>query len=101
MDVHTSRRAGLELKELVAAATDALAEILFNDSRLEKHGTYTWLGESTIEHRLRAARHILTDNLIKSGIQEPTEENHLDNAITRLLMVKAIELREKTKEIKE
>lgn len=99
MDAHTNRRAGLELKELIAAATDALTEILFNESRLEKHGTYTWLGESASEHRLKAARHALTDDLIKAGVQDPTGENHLDNAITRLLMAKAIELREKNEKV--
>lgn len=98
MKILNNIQVSVELAELTAAASDALASILMNTNRLEKHGTYTWLKEDRSEHLLKGSRHAITQYIIDYKMQNPSDENHLDLAITRLIMAKAIELRGKNEE---
>lgn len=75
-----------ELADLMLYTESAVSRILLSEDRTSKHKPYTWKDEPTDTHLLKAARHILTYLNIKSGGQQPSKENHLDNAITRLSM---------------
>jgi hypothetical protein len=76
-----------EEKDIILNQVDkAISRILLSEDRILKHDPWTWLDEPTETHLLKAARHIMTHLNIQAGGQEPSNENHLDNAITRLSM---------------
>lgn len=53
---------------------------------LNKHGETKWRSETSREHLLKAARHLLTQELIDNQEQADDGENHLANAVTRICM---------------
>jgi len=78
-----------ELDGILEHVKTSISKVLLSEDRTSKHKPYTWVKEDIEEHLLKAARHIQTHILIKQGYQEPDDENHLDNAITRLSMAVA------------
>jgi hypothetical protein len=75
-----------EFRALMATCEEAISNVLLSESRISKHQPWTWQDEPKIGHLLKAARHIMTHVLITNGQQEPTGDNHLDNAMCRLVM---------------
>lgn len=76
----------IELDFIVSAVKNAISTILLSKDRTSKHPPYTWLDEDEDEHLNKAARHMLTHQLIRDGHQKEDGEEHLNNAITRLAM---------------
>ena len=75
-----------ELEEILFEVREAIETILLSTDRTSKHSPYTWKDETEDEHLNKAARHILTHQLIRDGHQKEDGEEHLNNAITRLAM---------------
>ena len=75
-----------ELEDILIEAEKAISTILLSKDRTSKHKPYTWLDEPIDEHLNKAARHILTYQLIEMGASKVDGEDHLNNAITRLSM---------------
>lgn len=71
---------------LSAKSNNALQSILLNKDRITKHKPWSWQEESQDEHLRKAIRHILTYQLIRDKQQKDTGENHLNNALVRLIM---------------
>ena len=83
-----------ELIELTSFTDISISNVLLSKNRTSKHKPWTWAKEPAEQHLLKAARHILTHLNIEAGGQKPSQdENHLDNAITRLSMAIAIKAR--------
>jgi hypothetical protein len=82
-----------EKEELLAVAEEAVEEILSNKTRLEKHGTYSWLDETIGRHLLKSSRHAQTNYFHVVEGDPEDGENHIDMAIVRLLMAKALQKR--------
>ncbi len=79
-----------ELGKILGCVEEALSRILLSEDRTSKHPPYTWMDEPLDQHLLKAGRHINSHMQIVHGYQKPDEENHLDNAITRLAMAVAL-----------
>lgn len=75
-----------EHNKILTEVSASISRILLSEDRISKHKPWTWLEEPTETHLLKAARHIMTYLNIQAGGQKPSDENHLDNAITRLSM---------------
>ena len=73
-----------ETDVVMDVVSKSLIKVMQNGSR--KHPPFSWREESEDEHLRKAARHILTYQLIRDNQQDPTGEPHLDNALTRLAM---------------
>ena len=79
-----------ELKLLMERTSQSVAEILLSEGRIAKHEPWTWMDEPEDEHLHKALRHILTYQLIRDGQAPIDGEDHLNNALTRLVMANAI-----------
>lgn len=86
-----------ELDELTATAKRALVAILLSDDRISKHAPYTWAKDDVNDHILKAIGHIAYGMGQYHGYKKPDGEDHLHNAITRLVMAKSIIDRERAK----
>lgn len=75
-----------EVDEITVVAKASISKILLSADRIMKHKPYSWQTQTEDEHLNKAARHILTYQLIRDGLASDDGENHLDNAITRLAM---------------
>lgn len=80
-----------EYEDLLYLASEGLKAILLSEDRTSKHAPYTWKNEDLDEHLIKASRHILTAMAIKKGYQKSDGENHLHNALTRLVMALGVE----------
>lgn len=73
-------------KPFVVAAQTVLA---VEREGLKKHKQDSWADEPQQNHTLKAARHLLTQELIDIGWQNDDAENHLANACCRIAMALA------------
>jgi len=80
-----------EVGEVVGGAIVEINSVMRAAVRKEKHKCYSWRREHSDEHLRKAARHILTHQLVRDNQQAPTGENHLSNALTRLAMATILE----------
>jgi len=88
-EVDMSSKFEKELADIMEVIEEAITKILLSDDRTSKHPPYTWMDEDEDEHLRKAARHIMTYQIIRDGHQKQDGENHLHNAITRLAMALA------------
>jgi hypothetical protein len=95
MDKDHSEEFEFESSSLAEIAKGAIDAILLSPDRISKHPPWTWLDEPVQEHLLKGARHAVSHQLIRQGLQKDDGENHLNLAICRLVMALAKELREK------
>lgn len=56
---------------------------------LKKHSSDSWRDEAQFNHVGKAARHLLTYELIRNGLSPEDQESHLDNALCRAAFAKA------------
>lgn len=77
-----------ELQSLVKIATEALRAILLSKDRTSKHAPYSWQEEDINEHVFKAIGHIAYGAGQFHEYKKPDGEDHIHNAIVRLLMAK-------------
>ena len=81
-----------EEKELVLATVERIFMIVSKQyaGADKKHQPGEWLNETVEENVLRGARHCLSEFLIRCGFQKPDNDNHLYNAMMRLIFAAAL-----------
>lgn len=77
-----------ELRSLVKIATEALRSILLSDDRTSKHAPYSWQEEDINEHLYKAIGHIAYGAGQFHEYKKQDGEDHIHNALVRLLMAK-------------
>lgn len=83
-----------EAEELSELARDIMKEIMLGSDATNKHMPYSWLNNPVEKHLYKALGHI-THHLKQRAGHEPLDgENHLKNALNRIVMSIAIEGKE-------
>jgi len=80
-----------ETEELSELARDTMKEIMLGQDATGKHPPFSWAREPQEKHLYKALGHITHHLKQLQGFEEPDGENHLANALNRVVMALAIE----------